>query len=60
MVHIPDNDTIATKSEYMNYYGSLLPELTLSAHVYNDFGQSVILNDYELFSDKVYHTVMSL
>ena len=27
---------------------------------YNDFGNGVIFNDYELFIEKVYHTIMAL
>lgn len=39
---------------------TLNPSLSLTEHDYNDFGNGVIFNDYELFIEKVYHTIMAL
>ncbi len=44
----------------MDYYRRLNPSLSLTEHDYNDFGNGVIFNDYELFIEKVYHTIMAL
>lgn len=60
IVHIPDNDALSTQQEYMDYYRALDPALALTNHEYHDFGKSVILNDYETFIDKVYHTILAL
>lgn len=60
VVHIPDNDSLSTSKEYMDYYRRLNPSLSLTEHDYNDFGNGVIFNDYELFIEKVYHTIMAL
>ena len=60
VVHIPDNDSLSTSREYMDYYRRLNPSLSLTEHDYNDFGNGVIFNDYELFIEKVYHTIMAL
>lgn len=49
-----------TKQDYLDFYTRNTPSLTLSEHNYHmPDGGSVILNDYELFMNKVYHTIMS-
>lgn len=64
VVHIipeaPEN-YIVTKSEYMNYYTTNSPTLQLTEHKYPDIKSdgTVILNDYEKFINKVYHTIMA-
>jgi hypothetical protein len=60
VVHIPDNDNLSTLDEYLNYYRLLDFSLVTSDNVYSDFGEAVIINDYETFIDKVYHTIMSI
>lgn len=60
IVHIPENDNLCNNREYMDYYRSLNPSFTLTEHEYSHFGSSVILNDYELFIEKVYHTIKAL
>ncbi len=59
-MHIPENDDLRNNEQYMDYYKSLNPSLSLTEHDYNHFGNGVILNDYESFIDKVYHTIMAL
>ncbi len=64
VVHlIPDapENAIITKAEYMNYYKKNIPTLQLTQHQYPGikFNGAVILNDYEKFIDKVYHTIMA-
>ena len=60
IVHIPENDDLRNNEQYMDYYKTLNPSLSLTEHDYNHFGNGVILNDYESFIDKVYHTIMAL
>lgn len=60
VVHIPDNEKLQTRKEYMEYYKRISPEMELSAHEYEDFSDAVILNDYEFFMGKVYHTIKAL
>lgn len=60
VVHIPNNDELATKDEYLNYYRSTMPNIELSGNRYNDFGDAIIINDFDKFIDKVYHTIMAL
>ena len=60
VIHIPDNDNLKTSDEYMDYYRDLEFSMQLSTHRYDCFGESVILNDYDEFIKKVYHTIMSL
>ena len=64
VVHvIPEapEDSVITKSAYMKYYRNNTPNLRLTRHQYPNIktGGSVILNDYEKFMDKVYHTIMA-
>lgn len=60
VVNIPDGGNITNKGEYMRYYRNLDFSLKVSNNKYPAFGQAVILNDYELFINKVYHTIMAL
>ncbi len=61
VVHLPDPSVdIETQEEYLNYYRSHGHDLTLSSHKYDNFRSTVILNDYESFIKKVYHTVKAL
>lgn len=61
VVHVPDPaEELLSKREYFHYYKSHSPNLTISKNVYPDFSNSVILNNYEAFIDKVYHTVMAI
>ena len=61
VVHLPNPSVdIETQEKYMNYYRLNGHNLTLSSHKYDSFRSAVILNDYELFIEKVYHTIKSL
>ncbi|MDD5862160.1 MAG: hypothetical protein PUD15_06315 [Prevotella sp.] len=60
VVHIPDDDDLLTLDDYINHYESLDFKMQVSNKTENNFGDAVILNDYETFMDKVYHTIMSL
>lgn len=61
VAHVPDPAyPLSTKTDYFNYYKSHKPILTVSTNQYPEFANSVILNDYEAFIDKVYHTVMAI
>ena len=48
IVHIPGNDNLKNKAEYMAYYKTH-HDMTLSQNHCFDFGKGVILNDYETF-----------
>lgn len=61
VAHVPDPAyQLSTKTDYFNYYKSHKPILSVSTNQYPEFANSVILNDYEAFIDKVYHTVMAI
>ncbi len=60
VVHIPDNDSIGTLQEYMDFYKRKDFRVEVSDKKYDAFGDAVILNDYEKFREKVYHSVMAL
>lgn len=60
VVHIPDNENLKTMNEYMQYYRGRRFEVSLSGNIDNSFGNSVILNDYETFMDKVFYTIKAL
>lgn len=59
VIHIPDNLTLTTEQDYMDYYLHSTAKVTLSSAFEQDFDDAVILNDYTLFIDKVYHTIKS-
>lgn len=62
VVHIPDNEQLfgKTAQEYMAFYSACEAPLCVSNERYEDFGNSIILNDYETFIDKVYHCIKAL
>lgn len=61
VVHVPDpEEIIETGPQYMEYYRTHNHRLSLTKHRYDEFESAVILNDYETFIQKVYHTIMSL
>ena len=60
VVHISDNKNLASQKEYIDYYRTINSKITLSDSVQNDFGSSVVLNDYESFVSKVCYSVMAL
>lgn len=60
IIHIPDNERIYDATEYMDYYKNRKSDITLSNSLSIQHGNSLIINDYELFIDKVYHTILAL
>ena len=60
VIHIPDNENIKTKKEYLSFYKENQFNMEISNNKYYDFSNSVILNDYEKFMEKVFHTIMAL
>lgn len=66
VVHVQPDAPCDTKSkeEYMNFYKEKMDEIhvTASTHQYKDLveGGTIILNDYELFMEKVFHTIKSI
>lgn len=61
VIHVPDpEEIIETGPQYMEYYRTHNHRLSLTKHRYDEFESAVILNDYETFIQKVYHTIMSL
>ena len=59
VVHIPDNDRLSNQSDYMDYYRNLDFSITVSKDKFDTMESAVVLNDYETFIDKVYHTIMA-
>lgn len=61
VVHIPEpREELKTKAEYFDYYASHDFDLALSTCYYGEFGSAVILNDYALFMEKLYHAIMAM
>lgn len=60
VVHIPENNTLSSQEDYLNYYRKLPFNMTLSSNAYDDFGNTVILNNYQDFIDKVYYTIKAM
>jgi len=61
IVHIPECDRpISRKADYLFHYRTSECEVSISHRTYPDIGSSVIINDYETFMNKVYHTILSL
>lgn len=52
---------IYTKDEYLNYYRNNVPTMQLTKHTYPEIKNdgTVIINDYEKFIEKVYHTILA-
>ena len=59
VVHIPDNINLRTQGEYMDYYRELDFSVSVSKDKFDSMESAVVLNDYETFIDKVYHTIMA-
>ena len=59
VVHIPDNSRLSNQSDYMDYYRNLDFSITVSKDKFDTMESAVVLNDYETFIDKVYHTIMA-
>lgn len=57
VVHIPDNSSLTNQEDYMNYYKNLDFSIKVSGDKFDSMESAVVLNDYETFIDKVYHTI---
>ena len=63
VIHLPDVGDVRTKDEYRERYAQLIASRGggfLTVKDVGSFGNAVILNDYETFAEKVYHTVLAL
>lgn len=63
VLKLPDCRTqnIINKSDYINYYVNLQDfNVAISENEYGEFGSNIILNDYELFIEKVVHRILSI
>jgi hypothetical protein len=60
VVHIPDNEDLKTAEEYIEYYKGLDVAIEATGRPIGEHGEAIIVNDYEEFRDKVYHTILSL
>lgn len=59
IVHSEENNEITTKARYFEFYRSH-PHLCLTQEYFTPFGRGVIFNDYSLFMEKVYHSILAL
>lgn len=61
VVHISPEANVWSQDRYMKFYKENPPQISLSRHQYPDImvDGAVILNNYETFIQKVYHTVMA-
>lgn len=55
-------ENISTKHDYLEFYRENVSSIVLTAHKYPHIAPNgaVILNDYEYFINKVYHTIMAI
>jgi hypothetical protein len=60
VAHVTDCGNIRSKADYLSFYRTHNYDMTISRNHYDIPGSAVILNDYETFMDKVYHTIMAL
>lgn len=64
VVHLPDISEIHTKEEYLRQYEDALSKSEVGKFFSTvpaaQFSNSVILNNYELFAQKVFYTIMAL
>ena len=64
VIHLPDIGDVTTKSEYLRRYAKLRSETPegcfISPVAAAHFSRTVILNDYETFAEKVYHSIKAL
>lgn len=57
-----DHDTITTKTKYKKYYLNQIPNspIQVSTNINSVFGNTIILNDYEVFIEKITHYIKSI
>ena len=64
VIQLPDIGDVTTKSEYLEKYNTLLSATSEGHFIPFDnagqFSKTVILNDYEKFASKVYHSIQAM
>jgi hypothetical protein len=63
VIRLPDIGNVTTKAEYLSRYEAIVSNTpTGFASLVNvaQFSHAVILNNYEQFAEKVYHSIMAL
>ena len=64
VIQLPDIGDVTTKSEYLKKYAELLSSTSEGCFIpfsnAGQFSRTVILNDYEKFADKVYHSIRAM
>ncbi len=57
-----DHNTITTKTKYKRYYLNQMPgsSIQLSTNINSEFGNTIILNNYEMFIKKIAHYIKSI
>jgi len=57
-----DHNTITTKTKYKRYYLNQIPDspIKLSTNINSEFGNTIILNNYEMFIEKITHCIKSI
>lgn len=64
VIRLPDIGNVRDKAEYLSRYRQKIAEATpghfISTVEAAQFSNSVILNDYERFATKVFHSIMAL
>ena len=57
-----DHDVITTKTKYKRYYLNQIPDspIELSTNINSEFGNTIILNNYEMFIEKITHCIKSI
>jgi len=61
VVEMPDipYDGFRTQHDYLDFFRRYDGQPVYSSHDYGKFGPTVIVNDYELFREKVFHAIMA-
>ncbi|TSC95542.1 MAG: hypothetical protein Athens101410_496 [Parcubacteria group bacterium Athens1014_10] len=57
-----DHNAITTKTKYKRYYLNQIPDspIQLSTNINSEFGNTIILNNYEMFIEKITHYIKSI
>jgi len=57
-----DHDAITTKTKYKRYYLNQISDspIQLSTNINSEFGNTIILNNYEIFIEKITHYIKSI
>ena len=57
-----DHDAVTTKTKYKRYYLNQISDspIQLSTNINSEFGNTIILNNYEIFIEKITHYIKSI